>query len=384
MFPARHDQRNAYKACERTESERLGFASFRGLELHYDRNEPQMKTFLCASPSDGHRWQEFVDACAGSTNYHRWNWKQVIEKSFGWPTYYWMAEEDHKIHGVLPLVWQKSRLFGSFITSLPFLNAGGIIAENKAAEQALLGEAISIAKQVGAKHVELRHREQHQLNLPTKTSKVTLVLPVRPDADKMWKDLGTKMRTKVRKSMSFGMTAEFGGHQLLDEFYPVFCGNMRDLGTPVYSKSFFSEILRAFPQDTFICAVRHGDKTVAASFLSGYRDRIEAVWSSSAKEFLHLKPNLFLYWSLLCFAGQKGYHLFDFGRSSAGSGTHEFKLQWGAETVPLHWDYWLSDGDQMPELNPQNPKYRMAIWMWQRLPLSLTRGLGPRIVRYLP
>jgi serine/alanine adding enzyme len=343
-----------------------------------------MKTLLCSSQADAQRWQEYVGAHPHSTNYHRWSWKEVIESSFGWPTRYWLAEEDGMVRGILPLVWQKSRLFGSFVTSLPFLNAGGILADSQEAEQALLAQAILFTKQAGAKHLELRHREQHALNLATKTSKVTLVLPIGPDTEKMWKDLGTKMRTKVRKSMSFGMTAEFGGAELLGDFYAVFSENMRALGTPVYGRNFFAEILRAFPSDTHICVIRHENKAVATSFLSGHRERIEAVWSSSVPESLPLKPNFFLYWNLLCFAGQKGYRLFDFGRSSVGSGTHEFKLQWGATTIPLYWDYWLPEGDALPELNPQNPKYRAAIWLWQRLPLPLTRKIGPSIVRCLP
>jgi serine/alanine adding enzyme len=282
------------------------------------------------------------------------------------------------------VVWQKSHIFGSFMTSLPYLNAGGILSNNDGAGRALVDEAIRASRNAGVKHIELRHRQQHQLGLPTKTSKVTLVLPVGPDQDKMWKDLGTKMRTKVRKSLSFGMTAEFGGANFLDDFYYVFSHNMRDLGTPVYDRNFFAEILQAFPDDTYICVVRHEKNTVAASFLCGYRDRIEAVWSSSIQKYLALKPNLFLYWNLLCFAGSRGYRLFDFGRSSVGSGTHEFKLQWGAKAEQLYWDYWLPEGDVLPELNPENPKYRAAIWMWQRLPISITRLIGPRIVRCLP
>jgi len=343
-----------------------------------------MKIVLCTNPADGQRWQKYLETHAASTSYHRWNWKQVIENSFGWPTYYWMAEENGDVQGVLPVVWQKSRLFGSFMTSLPFLNAGGILANNPAAERALLDAAIEQAKQNGVKYLELRHREEHQLDLPTKTSKITLVLPICGDEEKMWKDLGTKMRTKVRKSQSFGMTAEFGGAEFLDDFYDVFSQNMRDLGTPVYSKDFFAEILRALPDDTYLCRIRHEGNTVAVSFLSGFRERIEAVWSSSVQKYLSMKPNFFLYWNLLCFSGKKGYRLFDFGRSSVGSGTHEFKLQWGAQAHQLYWDCWLPNGDQLPELNPQNPKYQMAIRLWQKLPLPVTKMIGPKIVRCLP
>ncbi len=343
-----------------------------------------MKITFCESEAEGNRWQGFVDRQNQSTHCHRWNWKKVIENSFGWPTYYLMAEENSQVRGILPLVWQKSWLFGSFLSSVPFLNAGGIVAESEAAKQQLLAAAVDLARRIRADHVELRHREDRQLALAKKQSKVTVTKPLHSDPEQMWKALDTKIRTKVRKSQSFGMTAEFAGEEFLDDFYSVFCQNMRDLGTPVYSREFFRQVVRAFPGDTHICRVLHEGKTIAVSFLCGYRERVEAVWSSSLKDTLKLKPNMFLYWNLFCFAGQKGYQTFDFGRSTVDSGTHAFKMQWGSETVPLYWDYWLPEGRPLPEINPQNQKYKLAIQLWQKLPLTVTNRVGPYIVRCLP
>ena len=338
---------------------------------------------LATTAGQASRWEEFVRAHPDCTSYHRWNWKGVIEKSFGWPTFYLMAEDGSQVRGILPLVWQGSRMFGRFVTSMPFLNAGGIVAQDEFSRRALLDEAIRIAGKSKAQYAELRHRQNLGLGLPQKTSKVTVVLRLQAE-DQMWKALDTKIRTKVRKSMSFELRADFGGKDVLDDFYAIFAENMRDLGTPVYAKNFFLNILEAFPQDVRICVVRKGETPVAASFLIGSRDRLEAVWSSSIRKYLPLKPNMFLYWNLFCFAAKQGYKLFDFGRSTVGSGTHDFKVQWGAQTVPLYWDYWLPEGDSLPGLNTENPKYQWAIRAWQKLPVPLTRLMGPRIVRCLP
>jgi serine/alanine adding enzyme len=200
----------------------------------------------------------------------------------------------------------------------------------------------------------------------------------------MLRNLPHKVRSDVRKAMQSGFTAELLGEEALDDFYRIFAINMRELGTPVYSKRFFHEILKAFPSVTHICLVRLGGKPVAASFLMGYRDVIEAGWSASLYEYLRLKPNMFLYWSIFCLAGQKGYRVFDFGRSSVGSGTHRFKLQWGSQEVLLYWAYWLPEGAAPPELNPQNPRYRLAIKVWSRLPVGVTKILGPPIAKCLP
>ena len=336
------------------------------------------------SETDAPVWERFVTQHAECSNYHRWGWKQVIEKSFHWPTFYLMAEEGEVVRGILPLVWQKSRMFGSFVTSLPFLNCGGVVAESKSIKDALVSEAVTLTKQVRADYLELRHRSDPELDLPFKTHKVAMVMPVASKEEPMWASLPHKVRTDIRKSMKAGLEAEFGGPELLGTFYEIFAKNMRDLGTPVYGKGLFSEIFSAFPNDSYICIVRYQDRAIATSFLSGYRDTIEALWSSSLYEFAPMKPNMFLYWRILCFAGERGYRVFDFGRSSVGSGTHRFKKQWGSQEIPLHWAYWVPDGAALPEVNNENPRYQFAIRVWQKLPVSVTKLIGPPIVRCLP
>jgi serine/alanine adding enzyme len=344
-----------------------------------------MKIRTASEPRDAQKWEDFVERHPDSSNYHRWGWKVAIENTFHWPTFYLMAEDaDGHLCGVLPLVWQKSKLFGSFLTSMPFLNCGGVIAENRDAKEALVAEAISIAKQKGAGYLELRHRGNPELDLPTKTHKVAMILPLQPDSEAIWASLPHKVRTDIRKPIKAGLQAAFGGAELLDIFYDIFAKNMRDLGTPVYTRKLFSEILKALPKDSYICVVRHQGKPVAVSFLSEYRGTIEAIWSASLYEFSSLKPNMFLYWSILGFAGQKGFRFFDFGRSSVGSGTHRFKKQWGSQEVPLHWVYWVPEGAALPEVNTENPRYRLAIRVWQKLPVAITKIVGPPIVKRLP
>jgi serine/alanine adding enzyme len=347
-----------------------------------------MKIRLANSEADAQLWQRYVEEHADCSNYHRWGWKQVIEDSFNWPTFYLLAEEGGQIQGILPLAWQKSWVFGSFLTSLPFLNAGGVIADSEGTRDALITEAIALAKKLRVNYLELRQRMDRQvdsqLDLPIKTHKIALVRPIGPDEEKMFAALPHKVRTDIRKAINSKLTADFGGEELLDDFYAVFVRNMRDLGTPVYDRKLFLVILRRFPGDNHICIVRHQGKAVAASFLMGYRGVLEAGWSSSLYDYSAMKPNMFLYWKILCFAGERGYQLFDFGRSSIGSGTHKFKKQWNTQEVPLHWVYWVPDNAPLPEVNKENARYRLAISLWQRLPLGVTKLIGPSIVKCLP
>ena len=329
-------------------------------------------------------WDAYVEAAPYASNYHRWGWKEVIENAFAWPTFYLIAKEGTEIKGALPLVWQKSWLFGSFVTSVPFFSHAGVLAESREAEELLVGEAIALARKLGAGYLELRHRCDRGLGLPTKTSKVSVLVTVEPDKDKMLKSLRSEVRTKIRKATKSGLTGEMLGEDALSDFYTIFAERMHDLGTPVYSKSFFREIFKAFGADSHICIVRYQGKPVAATFLTVFRETIESLWSSSRRRFVTMEPNALLNWTILLFAAERGYHTFDFGRSTVGSGPHRYKLQWGTQEIPLYWDYWSPERNNKPELGRENPKYDMFIRLWQRLPLRLTKVLGPSIVRCLP
>lgn len=337
-----------------------------------------------ASENDAANWGQFVASRDSCINYHRWQWKAVLEEAFRWKTYYLIAEDAGSIRGILPLAWNKSSIFGNLLCSLPFFSQAGIVADSEDAAGALAQEAIRFGESVGVKYIELRHTGASPIKWPAKTNKVTLICDVFPEPDQNMQHLQTKMRTNVRRSLRSELEAEFGGMEFLTDFYDVFCRKMRELGTPVYSKTFFEIILRHFPNDAFICRIRHMGKTVGAAFLTGYKGTIEANWSACLPDALSLRPNMFLFWQMICFAGKKGYGIFDFGRSSTDSGTYQFKMQWNTRIVPLHWNYWTSSGESALELNPNNPRYLAAIWAWKRLPLSITKFVGPPIARNLP
>jgi len=337
-----------------------------------------------AGPETQVLWDSYVLQHGWATHCHRWAWKTVIENAFQIPTYYLVASERGKVTGVLPLAWQKSLLFGSFITSLPFLNAGGPLADSIEIEQALVDRAVEITKESGAARLQLRYRGEYRLGLPVSTHKVAAVREVSQDTEAMWKALNSNNRRKVNKATKTGMTAAAEGAAALDLFYEIFADNMRNLGTPVYAKKLFAEVLRAFPQDTEIIVVRLEGKPIAAAFLISFRDGMEATWMCSDWRYLQLQPNMLLYWTILRIAGERGFGWLDFGRSTRDSGTHKFKQLWDTVDVPLPWASWTKNGEAATELSPANPKFQFATWAWKKLPLPLTKCIGPHIVRNLP
>lgn len=330
-------------------------------------------------------WDAFVSAMPECTSYHQYAWRSVIEKSFGHTGHYLAAVDDHGVwQGGLPLIHMKSRLFGSFLVSVPFVNYGGVLAHTSAAGVALLDAAEQLRQRCGATHVELRHLGKGIGRLPSREHKVTMILDLAESVDRQWQVFNAKLRNQIRKPEKSGLVPVSGHLELLDGFYDVFARNMRDLGTPVYDKEFFRAVLSEFPQSTRIIAVTHEGRIIAAAVASWFRDTIEIPWASSIADYKQFCPNNMLYWEAIKFAIESGFAKFDFGRSTPHEGTFNFKKQWGAEPVPLFWEYLLPEGESLPELNPKNSKYELAIRVWQKLPVGLTRMIGPPIVRNIP
>ena len=334
---------------------------------------------------DEAEWDAYVSSHPDSCNYHQYGWRKVVEKSFGHRTFYLASRDrNNKLCGILPQVHMKSRLFGSFMVSLPFFNYGGLLCREEHAASLLLDTSRNLLGETGADYVELRHLGRGRDGLVTKQHKVTMILQLETSEEAQWDVLASKVRNQIRKAEKSGLRVTAGHTELLDGFYDVFCRNMRDLGTPVYGKSFFRNVLEQFPATTRIISVTLNGSTVASGLLTWYRDTLEVPWASSIRDFREYCPNNLLYWEAIKFAIGHGAARFDFGRSTPGEGTYHFKKQWGAKPQQLYWQYLLKDGVSLPELSPSSPKYRAAVRMWQRLPVYVTRLLGPPIVRSIP
>ncbi len=339
------------------------------------------------SPADGsgrEEWEGFVASRPGASAYHSLVWCDVIREAFGHPAFPLVARRREEIRGVLPLVLVAGRLFGRFLVSMPFVNYGGVLAADESAAAALLCAAEELMRDLDARSVELRRPGIPRPDMPGRGHKVALLLDLDPDPDRLWRAFKDTVRNQVRKARKNGLEATAGGAELLDDFYGVFCVNMRALGTPVYAKDFFATVLRSLPRDIRIVAVRRGSRTLAAGITYAHGGVTEMPWASSLPAFRHLCPNNLLYWEAVREACLQGRALFDFGRSSPGSGPWRFKIQWGAREEPLCWDYILPPGMRPPDVTTANPKFRLASAVWKLMPLGLTRLLGPRIVRCIP
>jgi FemAB-related protein (PEP-CTERM system-associated) len=334
-----------------------------------------------ASEADRTAWDSYARARSDATGYHDWRWGTVFKRAFGHQPVYLVAHRGDTVAGVLPLVEMRSVLFGRLMSSLPFVNYGGVVADSTSVRSGLVRGAIALARERGARHLELRHTSRLLDDTPCRQHKVSMQLPLSAG---MWERFDRKVRNQIRKAEKSGLTAEHGGAERLDDFYPVFARNMRDLGTPVYARRFFDEILRAFPTQARVLVVRLGPTPIAAAVTFQSRGTLEVPWASSLREHNSLCPNHLLYWTAIQTALAADCRMLDFGRSTPNEGTFHFKRQWGAQPAPLYWEYPWLDGGAIPDQSPTNPKFRAAIALWKRCPVWLTRMVGPRIVKAIP
>jgi FemAB-related protein (PEP-CTERM system-associated) len=312
-------------------------------------------------------------------------WLNVLRHGLGHTPYCLEAATGATVRGFLPLAYVRSFLFGRFLVSLPYLNYGGVQADDEHVGRQLLDRAAGLADQLNVRYLELRHvrsSEHSALNYLT-SSKVHMRRPLPPTPGLLWDKLSAKVRNQVRKGQKSGLEVAWGGLDLLPEFYGVFSHNMRDLGTPVYGRRLFAAILAQFPKEAEFCVVRAGGQAVAAALLLHGVGVCEVPSASSLRQYNPTCANMLMYWHLLERAVQRGHAAFDFGRCSPDSPTFRFKKQWGAEPEQAVWQYYLRRGSA-GDMRPDHPRYQRFIRIWQRLPVRLTRVLGPRIVRGIP
>jgi FemAB-related protein (PEP-CTERM system-associated) len=330
-------------------------------------------------------WNEFVETHREGKIYHLAEWNQLVHRTFGHTIEYITLTRDEKMVGLLPLTEFKSLLFGHFSVSLPFINYGGPLLSDPELMDPLSKFLAGMRSDKKYDYIELRFDSVRESALPTKQHKVTFFMDLPADSEELWNSFKAKLRSQIRRPMKENMNAESGGVELVEDFYRIFAINMRELGTPVLPKSFFKNILQEFSNDAYIVVIyTENGEAVAASFLIRYNNVLEIPWASSLREYNRYSPNMLLYWESLKLAVEEGCKVFDFGRCTPDSGTYKFKKQWNSRELPLCWAYVLPNGETLPELHPENHKFSLAIKIWTKLPLGVTKILGPKIIKNIP
>jgi FemAB-related protein (PEP-CTERM system-associated) len=337
-----------------------------------------------STAGDRARWNEFLQRAPTANFYQRFEWKAINEQELGHDTYYLTLDSADGVQGVFPLVLIESRLFGRILCSMPFVNFGGPAALSEHAEAALIERSCSLAEQANADYLEIRTTHRSPGDLRVSEHKVSLTVRLADDPEKIWEAFKSKHRTNIRRVFKDDVRIVSGHAELLDIFYDLMCRSWRALGTPIFRKKYFKAILDAFEHDIRIFVAYHGRTPVATTFNGHFRDTVEGMWAGSTSEGRQLQVNYALYWEMIKDACERGFSTFHLGRSTVDTGGESFKKKWNAEATQLYWQYFLPRGGALPELNVDNPKFGLAIRAWQRMPLWLTRAIGPMISRSIP
>ncbi len=330
-------------------------------------------------------WDAFVHSQADATFFHLSAWRGVIEAAFKHRTHYVFAEQDGAIVGVLPLAQVKTRLFGHTLVSNPFCVYGGPLAATREAFTALCGHAADKRAELGASVAELRLRDAPREDWIGESWQsrpglyVTFRRAMTGDDEANLKAIPRKQRAVVRKGIERGLTATMDRN--VDQLHAIYAESVRNLGTPVFARRYFRILAETFGEALDVVTVSNAGTPVASVMNFYWRDEVLPYYGGGTAAARHCQGNDFLYWATMREAARRGSRMFDFGRSKEGTGSFSFKKNWGFAPTPLHYRFALPEGGSIPEVNPLNPKYRLMIKTWKKLPLPVANAVGPFLVR---
>ena len=344
---------------------------------------------LVCRPLDASRiaaWDAFVGSHPQATFFHLSGWADVLARGFGHAPHYLTVERDGVIAGVLPLLHMRTRLFGNVLVSTPFCVYGGPLAADTEAFAALCEAAAALRARVGASALELRFLHPPPEGVldaaewPARDDLyVTFRRAISGDGEANMKAIPRKQRAMVRKGIERGLASHVD--QDVDGLHRIYAESVRNLGTPVFSRRYFRLLREAFAERMDVLTVLDGGAPVASVLNFYWRDEVLPYYGGGTAAARACHANDFMYWEVMRRAAARGCRLFDFGRSKHGTGAFSFKKNWGFAPTPLVHRYRLAANAAIPDHNPLNPKYRLFIAGWKRLPLPVANALGPFVVR---
>ncbi len=339
---------------------------------------------LAFEESDCAEWDRFVVSHPRATFFHQLAWKRVMEKTYGYQPCYFCCKRGDRITGIAPAFLVSSWMTGRCLMSLPFAVYGGVCAEDQETERALISRLEELAAKLDVEYLELRNRKGQIDNKYIANERyATFTLPVTKDTRAVYDAFPKDIRYMLRKAEKAGLRAEHGFDQL-EQFHRLMTINLRRLGTPAFPRAVYENLIREYPGQIDLTLVYLGEEAIAGGMSFIFRDWMQPYYVGSEEKAKALAANNFLWWEMIRFAASKGLTTFDFGRSKKGSGNFDFKKKWNPRIENLNYQVRLFRRKEMPNFSPANPKFEFAANVWKKMPIGLTRALGPRVVRWFP
>jgi len=340
---------------------------------------------MAAKLSDQIEIDDFLCKTQLSVPYQRLQWLLAMEKAYGHDYEYLLARRNSKIAGVLPVSIFKNLSGKKQLCSLPFCDVGGVVTDDEEVRKKLIKYAMERADQLQARPLELRQRRlEDNPEVDMTNRKVSMLLELPDSAGDLLAGFKSKLRSQIKKAEKNGLLFDFANDKkCIDDFFYVFSRNMHTLGSPTHSAKWFQALRETYQDDLLVGRIWFEGSVVAAGVLLFCGNNVSIPWASTLREHNRLAPNMLLYWNLLRVSCDRGCSRFDFGRSTYGEGTYNFKKQWGAKAVLLDWQY-LDNNSEMVEMNAGKSRGRDVVeTVWKNLPLPLANIIGPRLRKHI-
>ncbi|MEI6893688.1 MAG: FemAB family XrtA/PEP-CTERM system-associated protein [Colwellia sp.] len=351
----------------------------------YNKRPPCEHAIKQLTPADFSSWDHYVKSHDQASFFHLSGWQQVISKSFNHDCYFLYIEVDGCIAGVLPLVEIKSKLFGHALISTPFCVYGGAIANTSELVRQLEQEACLLANKLSVDYLELRYQNKQDSSLLLKQAHSTFGAELAADNELILASIKKKQRAVVRHALKneLSFSLESARHNLKD-FYHLLSTSYRNLGTPIFSKVYFENLVDVFGDVIDIAVIKSKDNQLSSAVMNFYfNEQVLPYYGGGNDGARGLKSADYMYYQVMCNASKKGYRWYDFGRSKNDSGAYKYKKNWGMEPKSLYYYYHLVNATDLPNLSPNNPKYKIFIKLWQKLPLTVSQLVGPFLSKFL-
>lgn len=333
------------------------------------------------------RLERFVADHSAGTPFHRPAWIKAVARGTGNQALALILEQADEITAYLPLNLAHSPIFGRALVSSGFAVGGGILAGGSHDSAVLLQALEETALRHSCLAAELRGGipPLGQPGWRVKSNShcgFAAELAVDDEAQLNW--IPRKQRAEVRKGLAGDLTVSVArSEQAQQEHYEVYAESVRNLGTPVFPKQLFAEVLAAFGDDADILTVHHGGKAVASVLSLYHNGAVMPYWGGGTFAARRLRANDRMYYELMLHARRRGCTVFDFGRSKTESGPYHFKRNWGFEPKPLSYSEWTAPGARPRDVDPTSANNSAKVELWKRLPLPVANLIGPHIARGL-
>ena len=330
---------------------------------------------------DRNDWNSYVTRHPHGTFFHLAEWREVLQQAFKIETFYLYSQDSTGINGVLPLALVHRPLLGKVMISTPFCVLGGALSDSVDITMQLEDTAVELAKQHRVKYLELRYHEQTRADWPVNSDYFNFCKDLYQSNEENFKAIPKRRRAEVRKALSINLACEEDID--INRFFAIYSCSLRNQGTPAYPKRYFEVLHSIFKERMQILTVSQDGNAICSLLSFYFGKRVMLYYIGGMPSARSLRAYDLVIWHQMQYACDRGVEIFDLGRSIAGTGSFNSKKTWGIKPEQLVYQYYLIRANNVPHINPLNPRYRPLIAVWKRLPLGVANSIGPLFSRII-